>query len=185
MLENHDYATAAHEYESTAYEYPAHAKSAAAGYAAIYAHREYLKVASAELKDAARRDTINSSIKFADTFPQHEQAAVVLAAASQDAYEMKDLVLARDSGRRLIEKFPNAAAGVRRDAWLVVAHSTFGLAEYADAEQAYGHVLEATPEADAARAGLVENLAASIYKQGEQAGQAGDYRTAANHFVRV
>ena len=185
MLENHDYAAAAHEYESTAYDYPPHAKSAAAGYAAIYAHREYLKVASAEVKDAARRNTINSSIKFADTFPQHEQAAVVLAAASQDAYEMKDLVLARDSGRHVIEKFPNAAAGVRRDAWLVVGHSTFGLAEYADAEQAYGHVLEATPETDAARAGLVENLAASIYKQGEQANQAADYRTAANHFVRV
>jgi len=185
MLENHDYAAAAHEYESTAYDYPQHAKSAAAGYAAIYAHREYLKVASAEVKDAARRNTINSSIKFADTFPQHEQAAVVLAAASQDAYEMKDLVLARDSGRHVIEKFPNAAAGVRRDAWLVVGHSTFGLAEYADAEQAYGQVLDATPQADAARAGLVENLAASIYKQGEQANQAADYRTAANHFVRV
>jgi len=185
MLENHDYATAAHEYESTAYDYPPHAKSAAAGYAAIYAHREYLKVASAELKDAARRDTINSSIKFADTFPQHEQASVVLAAAAQDAYEMKDLVLARDSGRHLIEKFPNATAGVRRDAWLVVGHATFGLAEYADAEQAYGQVLEAMPTGDASRAGLVENLAASIYKQGEQANQAGDYRTAANHFVRV
>jgi TolA-binding protein len=185
MLENHDYPAAAHEYERTAYDYPAHAKSAAAGYAAIYAHREYLKVAGAEVKDAARRDTINSSIKFADTFPQHEQAAIVLAAAAQDAYEMKDLVLARDSGRHLIEKFPNAVAGVRRDAWLVVGHSTFGLAEYADAEQAYGHVLEATPAADTARAGLVENLAASIYKQGEQANQAGDYRTAANHFVRV
>jgi TolA-binding protein len=185
MLENHDYATAALEYERTAYDYPPHAKSAAAGYAAIFAHREYLKVAAADVKDAARRDTINSSIKFADAFPQHDQAPVVLAAAAQDAYEMKDLVLARDSSRHLIEKFPNAAAGVRRDAWLVVAHSTFGLAEYGDAEQAYGHVLEATPEADAARAGLVENLAASIYKQGEQANQAGDYRTAANHFVRV
>ena len=185
MLENHDYAAAAHEYEITAYDYPPHAKSAAAGYAAIYAHREYLKVAGTDVKDAARRDTIDSSIKFADAFPQHEQAAVVLAAAAEDAYEMKDLVFARDSGRHLFEKFPNAAAGVRRDAWLVVAHSTFGLAEYADAEQAYGQVLEATPEGDASRAGLVENLAASIYKQGEQANQAGDYRTAANHFVRV
>jgi cellulose synthase operon protein C len=185
MLENHDYAAAAREYEITAYDYPPHAKSATAGYAAIYAYREYLKVASPELKDAARRDTINSSIKFADTFPQHEQAAVVLAAAAQDAYEMKDLALARDSGRHLVEKFPNADAGVRRDAWLVVAHSTFGLTEYADAEQAYGHVLAATPAADASRAGLVENLAASIYKQGEQANQAADYRSAANHFLRV
>jgi outer membrane protein assembly factor BamD (BamD/ComL family) len=185
MLENHDYASAAREYEITAYDYPLHEKSAAAGYSAIYAHREYLKVANADVKDAARRATIDSSIKFADAFPQHEQAAVVLAAAAQDAYEMKDLVLARDSGRHLIDKFPNADAGVRRDAWLVVAHSTFGLTEYADAEQAYGHVLEATPATDASRAGLVENLAASIYKQGEQANQAGDFRSAANHFVRV
>jgi outer membrane protein assembly factor BamD (BamD/ComL family) len=185
MLQNHDSAAAAREYEITAYDYPPHAKSAAAGYAAIYAHREYLKVASAQVKDAARRDTITSSIKFADTFPQHEQAAVVLAAAAQDAYEMKDLALARDSGRHLIEKFPNAAASVRRDAWLVVGHSTFGLAQYADAEQAYGHVLDATPVGDASHAGLVENLAASIYKQGEQAKQAGDDRTAANHFLRV
>src|SRR5260221_5781881 len=185
MLENHDCAGGAPEYEIALYDYPPHAKSAAAGYAAIYAHREYLKVAGPYVKAAARRDTINISIKFADAFPQHEQAAIVLAAAAQDAYEMKDLVLARDSGRHLIEKFPNAAVGVRRDAWLVVAHSTFGLAEYADAEQAYGRVLEATPQVDASSAGLVENLAASIYKQGEQANQAEDYRTAANHFVRI
>src|SRR5439155_295107 len=95
MLENHDYPAAAREYEITAYDYPPHAKSAAAGYAAIYAHREYLKVASVDLKDAARRDTINSSIKFAGAFPQHEQAPVVLAAAAQDAYELKDLMPAR------------------------------------------------------------------------------------------
>ena len=185
MLENHDYAAAAREYEITAYDYPPHAKAAAAGYAAIYAHREHLKVAGADVKDTARRATINSSIRFADAFPQHEQAAVVLAAASQDAYEMKDLALARDSARHLIEKFPNAPGNVRRDAWLVVGHSSFGLTQYADAEQAYAQVLAATPASDASHAGLVENLAASIYKQGEQANQAGDFRTAANHFVRV
>src|SRR5256884_111224 len=95
--------------------------------------------------------------------------------APQTDYQLADLMLENH----------DYAAAARRDAWLVVAHSTFGLAEYADAEQAYGQVLEATPEGDASRAGLVENLAASIYKQGEQANQAGDYRTAANHFVRV
>src|SRR5260370_26145121 len=116
MLENHDYPGAAHEYEVTAYDYPTHAQSAAAGYAAIYAHREYLKVADTDVKEAARRDTITSSIRFAGTFPQHKQAAVVLAAAAEDAYELKDLVLARDSGRHLIEKFPGAEPGVRRRA---------------------------------------------------------------------
>ena len=35
------------------------------------------------------------------------------------------------------------------------------------------------------RPDLVENLAASIYKQGEAANAAGDYRAAANHFLRI
>ena len=185
LTENRDFALAAREYERTAYEYPPHPKSAAAGYAAIYVHRENLKLAGAETRDGARRETIASSVKFADTFPQHEQAAVVLAAAAQDAYELKDFTLALSTGQHLLEKFPNVAATVRRDAWLVVAHSSFDLARYADAEQAYTHVLEATAEGDASRVALIENLAASIYKQGEQANQANDYRAAANYFLRV
>jgi cellulose synthase operon protein C len=185
MVENHDYASAAKEYEHTAYDYPAHPKSAAAGYAAIYAHREYLKGVKPEAKDGALRETVDSSLKFADAFPQHEQAAGVLGAAAEDLYGMKDFAAARASGQRLIDRFPNAAAPVRRSAWLVVAHSSFDLAQYADAEQAYTHVLGATPQDDTSRQGLVDDLAASIYKQGEQANQAADYRTAANHFLRV
>jgi len=185
MVENHDYALAAREYEHTAYDYPAHPQAAAAGYAAIYAHREYLKVVSTEAKDAALRETVDSSLKFADAFPQHDQAAVVLGAAAEDLYGIKEFVAARASGQKLLERFPNAAAPVRRSAWLVVAHSSFDLAQYADAEQAYTHVLGATAQDDASRQGLLDDLAASIYKQGEQANQAADYRTAANHFLRV
>jgi len=183
--ENGDQAGAAREYERTAYDYPAHPQAAAAGYAAIYAHREYLKVVSAEAKEAARRDTVSSSLKFADTFPQHEHAAVVLGAAAEDLYDMKDFVLARTSAGKLIEGFPAAAPAIRRTAWVVVAHSSFDLAEYPQAEQAYAHVLEVTALEDESRMALVENLAASIYKQGEQANGLGEYRAAADHFLRV
>ena len=183
--ENGDQAGAAREYERTAYDYPAHPQAAAAGYAAIYAHREFLKVVSAEAKEAARRDTVSSSLKFADTFPQHEHAAVVLGAAAEDLYDMKDFALARTSARKLIEGFPTAAPAIRRTAWVVVAHSSFDLAEYSQAEQAYAHVLEVTAPEDESRAALVENLAASIYKQGEQANELGEYQAAADHFLRV
>jgi tetratricopeptide (TPR) repeat protein len=185
LRENRDYAGAAREYERTAYDYPVHAKAAAAGYAAIYAHREGLKLVSADVMEGARRQTVNSSLKFADTFPEHEHAAVVLSAAAEDLYGMKDFALARSSARKLIERFPNAAAPVRRTAWLVVAHSSFDLAEFQEAEQAYTRVLEATTEGDESRPALVENLAASIYKQGEHANELGDYRAAANHFLRI
>ena len=51
---------------------------------------------SAEAKEAARRDTVDSSLKFADTFPEHENAPAVLVAAAQDLFEMKDFALARE-----------------------------------------------------------------------------------------
>jgi TolA-binding protein len=185
LRENHDYAGAATEYERTAYGYPMHAKAAAAGYEAVYAHREYLKVVSAPAREAARRDTVASSLKFADTFPHDPHAAVVLGAAAEDLYEMKDYALARTSARKLIDQFPSAEASVRRDAWLVVAHSSFELAQYEDAEQGFTRVLEATAPTDPARAALVDNLAASIYQQGAQARAKGDYRAAAGDFLRV
>src|SRR5205823_229841 len=49
----------------------------------------------------------------------------------------------------------------------------------------YDEVLKVTPEGDAARAAFVDNLAASIYKQGELANEAQDYRAAADNFLRI
>jgi tetratricopeptide (TPR) repeat protein len=67
----------------------------------------------------------------------------------------------------------------------VVAHGSFELAEYPQAEHAYAQVLRVTPESDESHAGFVDNLAASIYKQGELARDAKDYRAAADHFLRI
>src|SRR5260370_36539335 len=88
-------------------------------------------------------------------------------------------------GQGLIDKYPGAPAPIRRSAWIVVAHGSFELAEYPHAEHAYTQVLAVTPEGDQSRAALVDNLAASIYRQGELANQAKDYRAAADHFLRI
>jgi tetratricopeptide (TPR) repeat protein len=185
LLEHKDFGQAAKQYERTAYGYPAHAQSAAAGYAAVYAYREQLKVAGDEQKEAVKRDTVASSLKFADAFPQHEQAATILGAAADDLFEMKDYVPAIASAQRVIDSYPAATASIRRSAWIVVAHGSFELAEYPRAEHAYAEVLKVTPEGDASRASFVDNLAASIYKQGELANEAQDYRAAAGHFLRI
>jgi tetratricopeptide (TPR) repeat protein len=185
LLENKDYGEAAKQYERTAYEYAPHPQAAAAGYAAIYVHREQLKIASAAEKDAVKRATITSSIKFADAFPEHEQAAAVLGSAADDLYEMKDYRPAVTAAQRIIDTYPNTEAGIRRSAWVVVAHGSFELADYVPAEHAYTEVLKVTPESDDSRTGLVDNLAASIYKQGEIANEAKDYRAAADNFLRI
>lgn len=185
MLENKDFGESAKQYERTAYEYPSHAQSAAAGYAAIYAHREQLKTADDTNRDVLRRETVASSVKFADSFPDHEHAAAILGAAADDLYEMKDYPTAVTTAGLVLQKYPGAEAAIRRTAWTVVAHGSFELARYPEAEQAYTQVLAATPEGDESRAALVDNLAASIYRQGEQAKEAQDFRAAADHFMRI
>jgi hypothetical protein len=130
LLEHKDFGEAATQYGRTAYGYPAHAQSAAAGYAAIFAHREHLKVVADEQRETVKRATVASSLKFADTYPQHEHVAAVLGAAADDLYEMKDFRPAVTVAQRLIDNYPAADVAIRRPAWLVVAHSSFELAEY-------------------------------------------------------
>jgi len=185
LLENKDFGEAAKQYERTAYGYEQHPQAAAAGYAAVYAYREQLKVASNDQQDAVKRDTVASSLKFADAFPENEHAAAILGAAADDLYQMKDYRAAIEADQRLIDKYPGADAAIRRSAWIVVAHGSFELAEYQQAEHAYTEVIKVTPEGDESRASFVDNLAASIYKQGELANEAQDYRAAADNFLRI
>jgi len=185
LLENEDFAEAAVEYERTAYEYAEHDQASAAGYAAVFAYRQELEVATGARQREVMEQTVASSLRFADAFPDHEQAPVVLTNAAEDLYEMKDFPLAIESGRQLIDRYPGADTQLRRSAWAVVAHSSIDIAEYVDAEHAYMQVLSLTPEDDETRVAIVDGLAASIYKQGEQANLLEDYRTAADHFLRI
>ncbi len=185
LLENEDFGDAAMEYERTAYSYEPHEKSSAAGYAAVYAHRENLKLATGARQLEVKRLTVDSSLRFADTFQDHEQAPVVLGSAADDLYEMKDLPLAIESAFKLIERYPEADVALVRSAWAVVANSSIDLAEYADAENAYSNVLALTPADDETRPAVVDGLAAAIYKQGEQANLLENYREAAEHFLRI
>ena len=112
---------------------------------------------------------------------------------------MKDYRAAVTSAQRVIDKYPGAEKPIRRSAWIVVAHGSFELAEYPQAEHAYTEVLTVTPESDESHAKFVDNLAASIYKQGElgkkrraTAGErqghhhrAGLICAAADHFLRI
>ena len=185
MLENKDYRDAALEYERTAYNYPRHEKASEAGYAAVYAYRKYLEVAPASDRVLVKREIIRSSLKFVEHYPEHKNAVVILSAAADMLYELKDYPLAVKTGRQLLEQYPRAEKKLIRSAWLVVAHGSFDLTNYAEAEQAYIQVLELTEAKDKGREKLTENLAASIYKQGEQQRKLEKHREAANHFLRI
>ncbi|HEY9134970.1 MAG TPA: tetratricopeptide repeat protein [Pseudomonadales bacterium] len=185
LLENKNFNLAAIQYERTAYEYAVNKQSPKAAYAAVYAYREHFNLAPPAQKNSIKREVIRSSLRLVDTFPKHEKVTVVLGAAIDDIYSMKDYELAIRTGHRLIKEFPDAERSIKHGAWLVIAYSSFELEKYSDAEIAYIEVLNITPEQDKDRIKFIDNLAASIYKQGELANINAEYETAVKHFLRI
>ncbi len=185
LLENRSFTEAAVEYEKTAYTYEPHEQSSQAGYAAVYAYRQQLERTPENDQLPVKQEVVRSSLSFAETFPEHEKAAVVLGAAADDLYAMAEHEQALAAAHKLIEAFPAAEVNVKRSAWLVVAHASYELDSYPEAETAYLEVLNLLPEDDGSRADRFDNLAAAIYKQGEQARTLEDFATAAEHFLRI
>ena len=185
LLENEEFGEAATEYERTAYDYTPHEQSSAAGYAAIYAHRQNLEMATGARRLDVKQATVASSLRFVEAFQEHEQAPVVLGAAADDLYELQEFDTAIVSAQKLIEQYPGSETALLRSAWAVIAHSSIDLAEYANAERAYMNLLTLTAEDNEERPAVVDGLAAAIYKQGEQANLLEDYQAAATHFLRI
>ena len=184
-LENRSFDRAAVEYEKTAYEYPRHEKSSKAGYAAIYAWRQHLAGVAPDAKAQVINEVVRSSILFADIYPEHEKAAIVLGAAVDDLYVMQDYERAAAVARKLVVGFPGADADLVRRAWLVNGHASYEMRRYSEAETAYAKLLELLPAGDKRRDARIDNLAAAIYKQGEEANARKDYHAASQHFLRV
>jgi tetratricopeptide (TPR) repeat protein len=185
LREDARFPEAAVEYEKVAYDYPPHAKSADAGYSALlsYAAQEK-RVPAAELP-ALQRSSVDSALRFGKAFPTDPRNGAVLTNAAEKLFALKDTERASGIAQQVLALQPPASPAQRRIAWTVVAHTAFEKGRFAEAERGYGEVLALTPEKDATRNELVERQAAAVYKQGEQARDAGNLRDAVGHFTRV
>ncbi len=185
LFEDGRFAEAAPEYEKTAYQYPRHARSADAGYSALLAFAEQEKRETPGQRNAVQLASIESAQRFGSAFASDPRAATVLANAAEKLYVLRDYARATDLAQQVLKLQPPAAPAQRRVAWNVIAHAAFDSGSYDRAEHAYTEVLALTPATDPARAALVENLAASVYKQGEAARAGGHPRDAVQVFARV
>jgi TolA-binding protein len=185
LFESKQYLDAAKEYESTAYHYGDHQKAAAAGYAAIIAYGKQEETLTGEAKAAVHNHSVDSSLKFAQTFPAHPESAQVLTRAATDLYTEKDYPRAIGAADALLARQPPVDTGKQRIAWTVIGNSNFDQGVFDKAETAYGHAQTLMPANDPERPVIVERLAASIYKQGEQKSKSGDSAAAVEDFLRV
>ena len=185
LFESKLYLDAAQEYESTAYHYGDHEKASAAGYAAIIAYGKQEETLSGEAKATLHLKTIDSSLKFAQTFPAHPESSQVLTKAATELYAAKDYLRAVSASEALLAKQPPVDIAKQRIAWTVIGNSNFDQGIFDKAEVAYTHAQAVMPANDPERAVIVERLAASIYKQGEQKSKSGDGAAAVDDFLRV
>ena len=184
LYEDSRFNEASVEYEKAAYGYPVHAKSADAGYSALLSYAAMEKRAQPAEVPALQRTGVESALRFAKAFPTDPRAGTVLTNAAEKLFALRD---ERSSAvaQQVLALEPPAPAAQRRVAWTVVAHTAFEAGAFDRSEKAYTEVLALTPEKEAGRNELVERLAASVYKQGEQARAAGQLRDAVGHFNRV
>jgi cellulose synthase operon protein C len=185
LFESGQYNASAAEYEKTAYEYPAHPHGADAGYSALLAHTAEQKGVTGDALVPLQRAGVDSELRFAAAFPADSRTPAVLTNAADTLFKLHDNDRAAGVAQQVLALQPPATPAQRRVAWTLVAHTSFEAGRFGDAEKAYGEVLALAPANDPARAELTERLAASIYKQGEQARSAGDNKAAAETFARV
>lgn len=183
------YDAAARAYEVVAYKYSTDKRGATAGYSAIVAYGRLLSAVPRGAQNPEYekwlRLKIASQLKFATIYSQDSRAPAVLTKSAEELLALKAYPQAIQAAGQLVKRRPLVDPGLRKTAWLVIGHSTFALHQYADAETAYTQALQLMARRDPTRQPIVDRLAASVYKQGEQQLAAGNREAAAAQFLRV
>jgi len=188
QYEAKDYADAISTYQRIAYTMPGHPKGAEAGYAALLSFDKHIASLNDQPEGVHERwddRRIESSLSFAKNFSEDKRAPVVLLKASEDLLARKQYSEAVLQATKLANWPRPIERSQTANAWLVVGHGEFEQENFAAAEQAYVKLLGFLPKKDNRRKDIEENLAASIYKQGENELAAGNTRSAVDQFLRV
>jgi cellulose synthase operon protein C len=185
LFESGRFAEAAKEYERTAYDYPQHAKSSAAGYAALVAYQKHEPTITGDSQALWHRQGIESAVMFATSFPEHAESGRVLTKADQDLFALNDFDRVIEVSKQILERKPPVETQYQRTASTLLAHSLFDRGRFQEAEQAYVRVQGYLPANDKERPAIEERIAASIYKQAEAKQSSGDANGAVDDFLRV
>jgi cellulose synthase operon protein C len=185
LYEGGQFGAAVEEYERSAYAYPAGPDSAKAAYAALSAYQKQEALLPEVARAAWKLRSIESGVKFAQTFPQHPDGAGVLTRATQDLYTAKNLPRAIEVANILVALSPPATAAQRRIGLGVIGQSRFDLGQYPEAEQSWLQARELAAGDAALQKSLTEQLAVTVYRQAEAKRTAGDATGAVTDFLRV
>ena len=182
-------ALSAKTYERTAYEFLGSADGSEAAYAAIQGWDQQIAGAETVDKSAARKGLISSARLMLTHYPDHPKIGLAVQRAAEESLALGDQKAALQLSLAALSR--QIDPEIRERALMVAGSSAFNLKDYATAEKAYQEALtlassfpSKTVSAEQ-RQDLVDRLASSVYQQGEQARQAGQYSQAADNFERL
>lgn len=177
LFEAARYADAARAYERAAYDLPADENSAEAAYAAVLARRE------AAGEQAATSETVKTAtLRFAEQYPDHPQAAAALARLAEERYQAGQLTVASNVAEQIIAHEPPADQTQLTNAWRIQSAAAMDAGNYEAAEHALRWLLDNT---DSNQAKYHQRLATAIYRQGETLADADNDAAAASEFLRL
>ncbi len=183
LNESQQYSSAMLQYERTAYDYDTHARSAEAGYAALLMYEKHGSKLKGFEQRQWHRQSIESAIRFANTFEQHPQANVVITGAIAELFELGEYEKSYQIAQQVSQDI--SQSDLLASVWTVIAHIEFEWRDFNRAEKSYSQALKYLDNEHKDRKQLTERKAVAVYKQGEISRNKGDLDSAVKHFSRV
>ncbi|NRB40701.1 MAG: tetratricopeptide repeat protein [Pseudomonadales bacterium] len=181
-----DYRQAIAAYEATAYDYPLSVFSEEAAYAGILAYRKLLKAEeNEEQRELWVKEKLNAQLAFGDMYAFSQFARPVLLDSIDLLYSEKRYKLAVEQADIFLGLKPAGSDRELLTIWTVKAHSNFELKNYQQAELDYKKTLDYLNKKDKRYVIMVDQMAASVYKQGEALAAEGKKLEAVEQLLRV
>lgn len=184
LYEGGEILRAAQEYHNTAYDYARHDRSSDAGYAAVLTYYEAAEGIPPEDRPQAYRQAVDEALQFAGAFLDHPERLPVLTRAAEDLFTLEEYEDAIAIASRVLRD-RQAPRALVRTALTVRADAEFTLERFPDAEGSYLDLLAMVDDRPDEAGRVADQLALSIYRQGEAEQERGNHEAAVSQFMRI
>lgn len=178
------YRNAIHQFEKAAYHYPQNKNPQKAAYAALLLYPAVQKSLKGNEQTQWQQKKISSALKYTNNFPNDKYTSSILANTAEELFKIGNYSLAISTATKLSTN-TKVNKKLYISTLLVIGHAEFEMQHYSKSEDSYRVLIKKLPRKHKEYKNVRERLAASIYKQGEQAKNSNKLAIAAEFFLRV
>ncbi|MFZ3192703.1 MAG: tetratricopeptide repeat protein [Moraxellaceae bacterium] len=184
LYRGEQYPAAITVFEQLAYDQPRGTDPAESGYFILLSYQALLKAATPAQQTERLAAQKQATLRYAQAFADKPQAAEAMLTVLAHYLEKEQLPVVAELAQQTLP-LPSLTPIQRQSTQIILANAYFDQAQWQAAEQAYRQVL-ALPNLPAEMSNRYQNqLAASLYKQADQAQQQGNTELAARLYQQA